>query len=74
MIVRIAETGEEKELELRDCKTGVECTVDFLSKEDALHYNAETEEYEMNLEEYAFCSSCITTINEISGGRLKKKL
>lgn len=51
MKLKIRETQEVKVLEIRD-KNGIEWTKDLLGNYDALQFNYETEEYEMNQEDY----------------------
>ena len=51
MKLKIRETQEVKVLEIRD-KNGIEWTKDLLGNYDALQFNDETEEYEMNQEDY----------------------
>lgn len=51
MKLKIRETQEVKVLEIRD-KNGIEWTKDLLGNYNALQFNDETEEYEMNQEDY----------------------
>ena len=51
MKLRIRETQEVKVLEIRD-KNGIEWTKDLLGNYDALQFDCETEQYEMNQEDY----------------------
>ena len=51
MKLKIRETQEVKELEIRD-KNGIEWTKDLLGNYDALQFDCETEQYEMNKEDY----------------------
>jgi len=58
MKLRIKETQEVKVLEIRD-KNGIEWTNDLLGNHGALQFNDETEEYEMNQEDYEWWSEFI---------------
>lgn len=66
MKLRIKETQEVKDLEIRD-RNGVEWTNDLLGNYDALKFNKETEEYEMSQEAYEFWSEYIK--NHVSDER-----
>lgn len=58
MKLRIKETQEIKTLEMKD-KNKIEWTEDLLGNYDSLHFNEETEEYEMNLNDYEWWSEYI---------------
>ena len=60
MKFRIKETQELKELRIVDSETGCEWTADLIGNTDGLHYNEDTEEYEMSQEEYSWWDEYIT--------------
>ena len=60
MKIRIKETGELKELVIRDTETNVEWTNDLLGNHDATDYNKETEEYEMSNDDFEWWNEYIT--------------
>lgn len=62
MKIRINETSEIKELSIIGLN-GIEWTGDLLSRDDALIFNSETEEYEMNKNAYEWWKEYIDNFN-----------
>lgn len=63
--MKILVNGEEREL-VANGINGVECTNDLLGNYDALHYNADLEQYTMDEEEFEWWVDVVDMLNEVS--------
>lgn len=63
--MKILVNGVEKEL-VANGNHGIECTNDLLGNYDALHYNADLEQYTMNDAEFEWWEDVIDMLNEVS--------
>ena len=63
--MKILVNGEEREL-VANGINGVEWTNDLLGNYDALHYNADLEQYTMDEEEFEWWVDVVDMLNEVS--------
>lgn len=63
--MKILVNGVEKEL-VANGNYGIECTNDLLGNYDALHYNADLEQYTMSDAEFEWWEDVIDMLNEVS--------